>query len=618
MNPIPTWVRRLWDVWDLRVLVLLSFTLQLILSIFGNRRKYKSSLWINVLVWSAYLMADWVATVALGKLSDVQGDPEKSNVLWVIWAPLLLLHLGGPDTITAYSLEDNQLWLRHLLGLVVQLFVAIYVILMSWKNSWFSFMSLPALVAGIIKYGERTWVLKSVSGNNLKDTIPFGDLRDKYAAMRHEYARVLILAHFQLKEFMMYLGGEGDSESYPQVIEHNMDLDSVEVSMGLLYDLLYTKASCIYSKGGFILRCISFGCTVTVLIGLIFRIGLLKTREEDEIDMAITGVLILGALVLEIYAAIVIFSSHWFMLWLIKQGRGEWVIWLNQKFPWLFNKEKSWSKMMWQFDLLGYCVKVSEPADVQKPSRKIIRSVLGCDYEIKWNIYQHKTAYSVHPLVYDAILEYYYSKIRCGSRIPNIVTPAELEEFQTILEPRYHRTAQLLQEKIYNLHLATQICYHLENEWEDAAGGDQDIPSGHSNSSSAKEVCKALSDYMMYLLLMHPLLLPSARASTNVEALLKYPDGIVGNARDITEACHFYLERNRDVWSRVAEGLKGKGKVKRWEILKLMWWGFLRDAADSPINGHFQQLRQGGELLTFMFFVNVLIENDTINSLGPL
>ncbi|KAF5956740.1 hypothetical protein HYC85_003965 [Camellia sinensis] len=117
------------------MLVLLSLTLQIILFVFGKRRKNMLSQWINVIVWLAYIMADWVATVALGKLSYAQTNiPNPNNALQALWAPLLLLHLGGPDTITAYSLEDNQLWIRHFLGMGVQAIVAIYVIVMSWRH----------------------------------------------------------------------------------------------------------------------------------------------------------------------------------------------------------------------------------------------------------------------------------------------------------------------------------------------------------------------------------------------------------------------------------------------------------------------------------------------------
>ncbi|KAI8525803.1 hypothetical protein RHMOL_Rhmol13G0258700 [Rhododendron molle] len=339
-------------------------------------------------------MADWVATVALGKLSDAEGKNKSSNVLWAVWAPLLLLHLGGPDTITAYSLEDNQLWMRHVMGLVVQLSVAIYVILMSWKNSWFSFMSIPALVVGIIKYGERT------------------------------------------------LGSE---------------------------------------------------------VGLIFQIVLLKTREEDEgnwheIDIAITGVLIVGALALEIYAAVVIFSSNWMMIWVIKQGREEWVKWLSQRFPWLFNKKENWSQIMGQFDLLGYCLKCGNGEFDRSRSTRIIRSVLGYNYkyEDKWNRYLHKTEYSVHPLVCNAILEL------CNPRIDPLISDSLIREVDEIWETlHYLYTGGTFSKGIRCVHLATEICYHLEMEWDGGSG--EDNPSG-SNSSlwkQNKKVSKALSNYMM-------------------------------------------------------------------------------------------------------------------------
>jgi hypothetical protein len=83
------------------------------------------------------------------------------------WAPFLLLHLGGPDNITAYSLEDNSLWLRHLQTLTVQVIGAAYVI---YKYSYvicggtlLLLASLSMFVTGLVKYGERIWALKSVT-----------------------------------------------------------------------------------------------------------------------------------------------------------------------------------------------------------------------------------------------------------------------------------------------------------------------------------------------------------------------------------------------------------------------------------------------------------------------
>ena len=119
MRIIAAWLQRLWEAWDIRGLALVSLTVQINLILFGARRKYIRSTWIQVVVWSMYMIADWVAIFSLGKLSDIAANVDSCtttnnnnnavpnvNQLKALWAPLLLLHLGGPDTITVYSVED--------------------------------------------------------------------------------------------------------------------------------------------------------------------------------------------------------------------------------------------------------------------------------------------------------------------------------------------------------------------------------------------------------------------------------------------------------------------------------------------------------------------------------
>ena len=152
-------------------MVLLSVSLQIVCILFSKRQKYTNTPWIRILIWAAYLSADWVATVSLGTLSSSQEDSDDkfmdpNYTLMEFWAPFLLLHLGNPNTITAYSLKDNEL-----LGLVVQVGVAFYVFLRSWARTRLTFLSIPMFVAGIIKYGERTWVLMSASNNHLRESL---------------------------------------------------------------------------------------------------------------------------------------------------------------------------------------------------------------------------------------------------------------------------------------------------------------------------------------------------------------------------------------------------------------------------------------------------------------
>ena len=147
-------IKKLWTVWEFRILILLSLLLQIILIIFGSRRKYTKGIWIRIIVWSAYVAADSVATVALGNLATSQGDSgdnsqKISHRLQVLWAPFLLLHLGGPEAITAYSLEDNELWLRHFLGLVFQGGVAFNVLIQSWSNNALTFTAIAVFISGV-------------------------------------------------------------------------------------------------------------------------------------------------------------------------------------------------------------------------------------------------------------------------------------------------------------------------------------------------------------------------------------------------------------------------------------------------------------------------------------
>nr|CAB3460319.1 unnamed protein product [Digitaria exilis] len=79
----------------------------------------------------AYLAGDALAIYALATLFNrhkPQDQDHGRSLLEVVWAPILLTHLGGVDGITAYNIEDNELWSRHLVTAVSQVTVAIYLI----------------------------------------------------------------------------------------------------------------------------------------------------------------------------------------------------------------------------------------------------------------------------------------------------------------------------------------------------------------------------------------------------------------------------------------------------------------------------------------------------------
>jgi hypothetical protein len=138
----------------------LSFTWQVVLVLLAGIRRREAHGVLRMLLWTAYQLADSTAIYAIGHLS--LSSAQQEHQLVALWAPFLLLHLGGPDNISAYALEDNKLWKRHLLTVVVQVVGAAYVLYNGIAVNGPSVTLASALMfaAGVLKYGERTWALQ--------------------------------------------------------------------------------------------------------------------------------------------------------------------------------------------------------------------------------------------------------------------------------------------------------------------------------------------------------------------------------------------------------------------------------------------------------------------------
>ena len=152
----------LWNNWNVEMLVLVSFAFQITLTLFGSRRRSIPGFWIRFVVWSTYLLSNTVAKIVMGKLTGIDTKQIHHRELKGLLAPLIFVQIGNPDSITAYSIEDNRLELRQLLGLIIQVGVVIWIIVRCWNpTSPISFLLLPMFLAGITKYGESVWALRT-------------------------------------------------------------------------------------------------------------------------------------------------------------------------------------------------------------------------------------------------------------------------------------------------------------------------------------------------------------------------------------------------------------------------------------------------------------------------
>jgi hypothetical protein len=160
-----------WEEWQLRILVLSSLFIQCLLCFSLWLRRNPNLRMLRVLVWIAYIGGDAVAIYALATLFNRQKQTwdGESSALEVIWAPVLLIHLGGQATISAYSLEDNELWKRHTITLVSQVTVALYVFCKWWSGEKTLLAAAILLfLLGILKFAGKPWALKTASFNSMQ------------------------------------------------------------------------------------------------------------------------------------------------------------------------------------------------------------------------------------------------------------------------------------------------------------------------------------------------------------------------------------------------------------------------------------------------------------------
>ena len=169
-KPLAFDVKKLWDLWYLRICIILSLFLQVILMLVGSMRKrYKSNL-LHLFIWSAFFLADWIAAYTLGQIvrghGDDQQDPKKSGELYLFWAQVLLLHLAGPDSITTFSHGDNGLWLKQLFALICcQVVATIYsfCLLALVKKNKLWIPTILVFTVALIKWYEKVKILLHAS-----------------------------------------------------------------------------------------------------------------------------------------------------------------------------------------------------------------------------------------------------------------------------------------------------------------------------------------------------------------------------------------------------------------------------------------------------------------------
>ncbi|KAK3410416.1 uncharacterized protein LOC104423969 [Eucalyptus grandis] len=706
---LPENTRELWKEWELRLLVLVSLFLQLTLVTQGFRRKSSYKYWIQVVVWTTYLLADFIPTLALGVLSnrlatikETKGTIDPESQITAFWAPFLLLHLGGPDTITAYALEDNELWLRQLARLCVQVGLACYIYFMALSRSTLSILAAGMILVGFIKYVERTLCLYLASEGQLRDSMlshpDFGPIYPRIVeqhalkkeegyqvdidevtevpapedlsansgqAIDQEKAATLVKAYelFKISK-LLFVGlilNTSDRAASKHMFVNRQNMNSktafgiVEVELGFMYDLLYTKAPLLNCAWGIIRWVIN----LSVLCAVLVFFSMQDRKDYLKVDIYITFLLVSAAILLEIYSVLLTISSDWVDHRRLQRPGGSTVSSAMASLQICPNPR--WSHSVAQLSLL----KLSIGRRNRKFS-KLHPRFAKLDEKLEKNVYINYKGFKNH------IKEWTFDHMRDtidyldqDRKLKSGLKRLKLEASEVLKRSNnghlnWSVNDMEFDQSILIWHIATELCHY-----KDLEKSEGEI----SEHIKDYKMSKLVSRYMLYLLVLHPSMLPTGIGmlryeDTSVDAQKFFEDkletlskretsinssavktwaqnlfkkekhGHTGvkscseahkstESRDLCEVCHLLLHVGTQLPATKIRGGKSRSVLfdachlasqlnkiesedlgRKWKLIGKVWAKFLIYAAClSRGYQHSENLSRGGELITHVWLL---------------
>uniref|UniRef100_J3N888 DUF4220 domain-containing protein n=1 Tax=Oryza brachyantha TaxID=4533 RepID=J3N888_ORYBR len=598
-------LKQLFYDWEIQLLVILSFTLQLFLFFAGSLRRCITSGILRFLIWIAYLGADLIAIYALGYLSrydDILNErhiSRKNKSMALYWAPFLLIHLGGQDTITGFAMEDNSLWLRHLLNLVTQVVLALYVF---WKSIgrqdvYLLVSGIFAFVAGIIKYGERTWSLNWGSTKSFESST--GDLYKKQMPKQiyggASYSGTVCVAIRSMSYVHGVFLARTLFDNSPLIEDMLGDLEKtlkvVRLELGMIYDDLYTKSLVLRTRSGIILRCIS---QISAIIAFVLFLTHNK-HGYGKADIAITYSLFTGGFFLDIFAILFSMMSPWTWAWLKAQKCDKlsifsWFI-LSSDAGWP-EKQQRWPKSMGQYNFRCLLSTGYQPRTLSQRVMKAITNLtklLGI--EKKKVFWMSKLLDTEQVDVGMTMMEHVAKEVRVlheelylGEKHKE---PREWPRLGLLLERTQARLASDFGFTIIFLHKLTEV--HLSRCPQHTNPDIETTTESSYLPTDQVEICRKLSNYMMYLLVANPSMLPLSTSAVATLESSQQP-----RAMDL-----LLIEESLEEFSVMLDKDTLEEMIALW--LRLL----IFSAGKSRVEMHAAQLSRGGELITFTWLLMV-------------
>uniref|UniRef100_A0ACD5XVS7 Uncharacterized protein n=1 Tax=Avena sativa TaxID=4498 RepID=A0ACD5XVS7_AVESA len=581
---------KLFNVWEIQLFVLLSFTLQVFLFFSGSLRQRGTSIFLRLCIWSAYVGADFIAVYTIGLVSRYHDTSIERHIrgekqaLAFFWAPFLLIHLGGQDTITAFAMEDNNLWLRHLLNLVVQVVLAAYVF---WKSIGTHSLELLVsgifvFVVGIIKYLERTWSLycgsfkslESLASHRYKKVDGINIDRVDYIeeSIGYGYDDIVCIALRSMPSIHDLFSGRSTPIVEPRLAAKKM-IKIVSIVLNVMYADLYTKAGVFRTQKGIILRCIS-------QMSIVVAFALFHANDKQrysKVDIAITYALFTGGIFLEICAVFISMMSPWTWAWLkdkkcSRLARLSWYI-FSCHIGWP-EKKQSQPKAMGQYILLSW---VTGSGQVRTWNQRVMAMV---NWFADLVYIKRKKIFWIAKILGTEYVDVDMMTMECVAHEINVLK----EEFLS----NNRREWNMLE--LVNLVLSDDVglgivMLHFLTEKQLSKYYPHYCTDVEANTWDMIKVCRKLSNYMMYLLVNHPSMLPLNFSAEELAEISQIPEFVkVYEYGSELQPTKEVLQELVYIWARLLIYAAGKSRPEM----------------------HAAELNSGGELITFVWLILAL------------
>lgn len=483
-------------------------------------------------------------------------------------------------------------------------------------NSQVLFPAPFIFVSGIIKYGERTWALRTGSRDGLgksslkQAATTHGQIIDpcisSSSIARASYAlqTVLLAQGLFVGRTMHQLGNRAKAkfEKYFKTdrvgVEEKVKIDVIVLELGMMFDLLYTKAMVLQRKTGCIFRCAAQVSMVVAFV--LFVVQDYHARKHSSsssssrVDTGITYTLFVGAILMEACSVATVIASPWtrahlddtstFLGWLYSSSSKAFspltkAIVRCKNMQWLCQRPSCYS--VGQFNHIDFVISHGSTPSI---ICKVISALgLGKQWRNLWYLKRVEAQGIVEYVVswFDRSMEedYFIRRPQLGRRLN-----------YTLCLPFEHA--------LYRLQIYTD--QHISKHFP---------PTSTSHAADVmllKEDCEKLSNYMAYLKEAYPSMLPISSV-VNDGTLYKEEKKVNPNRLSIVEehVKDLVNERNSASPFEPDPATPFEPDLKQsLEEIREMWMRLLVYAAGKCSGElHARQLGKGGELLTFVWLL---------------